>query len=206
MSKHFAQLHLHTDFSLLDGAITLDKLVKFGTDNNFKALAISDHGNIFGAVKFFQKCKKAGIKPILGMEAYLTEDAAIKNVQKKYYHLLLLVQNEKGYKNLCKLISFSFKEGFYFKPRIDYKILEKHSEGLIASTACLGGHIPQLLLHNQDDQAEERIEWFIKTFGKERFLLEVQPEDQKVQATVNKKIYELSKKTGLDIIATCDSH
>src|SRR5256885_15379568 len=121
MAQHFTHLHLHTEYSLLDGAISLDTLVKFGKEQNFKSLAITDHGNIFGAVKFFQKCKKAGIKPVLGMEAYLTEDATVKSIEKKYNHLILLVQNEIGYKNLCKLISFSYQEGFYFKPRIDYK-------------------------------------------------------------------------------------
>ncbi len=141
---------MHTDFSLLDGAISIEKLVEFGQKNQFKALAITDHGNIFGAVKFFQKCKKAGIKPILGMEAYMTEDARIKNAEKKYYHLILLVQNEIGYKNLCKLISFSFQEGFYFKPRIDYEILAKHHEGLNCYHRMLGGHIPSLLMAGQD--------------------------------------------------------
>ena len=118
--KHFTHLHLHTDFSLLDGAIQIDKLIDFGKNNHFKALAITDHGNIFGAVKFFQKCKKAALSQFLGMEAYLTEDVTIKSAEKKYYHLIFLVQNETGYKNLCKLISFAYQEGFYFKPRIDY--------------------------------------------------------------------------------------
>src|ERR1700741_1971417 len=136
--KHFTHLHLHTEFSLLDGAIGLDKLIEFGKKNNLKAMAITDHGNIFGAVKFFQKCKKAGIKPILAMEAYFTEDVTVKNSEKKYYHLILIVQNATGYKNLCKLISYSFQDGFYFKPRIDYNILEKYSEGLIVTSACLG--------------------------------------------------------------------
>src|ERR1700704_2068240 len=103
LQKHFTHLHLHTEFSLLDGAIQIDKLIEFGKKNNFKALAITDHGNIFGAVKFFQKCKKAGIKPVLGMEAYMTEDTTVKNADKKYYHLIILVQNEIGYKNLLKL-------------------------------------------------------------------------------------------------------
>jgi len=206
MSNYFTHLHLHTDYSLLDGAITLDKLVNFGKENNLKSLAISDHGNIFGAVKFFQKCKKAGIKPVLGIEAYITEDVAIKDIRNKYYHLLLLVENEKGYKNLCKLISYSFKEGFYFKPRIDYKILERYSEGLIASTACLGGHIPQLLLKNQNDRAEEKIAWFANVFGKDRFFLEIQPEDQKEQAILNQKMYTLHKEKNIELIATCDSH
>ncbi len=205
MSKHFTHLHLHTDYSLLDGAITLDKLIAFGKKQKLQALGISDHGNIFGAVKFFQKCKKAGIKPILGMEAYCTEDATIRAKDNRYYHLLLIVQNEIGYKNLCKLISFSFKEGFYFKPRIDYNILEKHSEGLIASSACLGGHIPQMLKNGQIETAEKRIDWFVDLFG-DRFYLEVQPEDQAEQVVVNNHIYDLSSKKNIPIIATCDSH
>ena len=158
MSQHFTHLHLHSEYSLLDGAISLDKLIAFGKENNFKALAITDHGNIFGAVKFFQKCKKAGIKPILGMEAYFTEDAKIKNADNKYYHLILLVQNEIGYKNLCKLISYSYQDGFYFKPRIDYAILEKHSEGLIVTSACLGGHIPKLLMADNKAAVDDRID------------------------------------------------
>src|SRR3990167_10867842 len=148
MTKHFTHLHVHTEYSLLDGAIELERLVTHAKKEGLKALAITDHGNIFGAVKFFQLCKKAGIKPILGMEAYITDNVDAKTVDNKYYHTILLVQNETGYKNLCKLISFSYQQGFYFKPRIDYAILEKHAEGLIATTACLGGHIPTLLIQN----------------------------------------------------------
>lgn len=206
MQNHFTHLHLHTEFSLLDGAISIEKLVDFGQKNQFKALAITDHGNIFGAVKFFQKCKKAGIKPILGMEAYLTEDANIKNAEKKYYHLILLVQNETGYKNLLKLISFSYQQGFYFKPRIDYAILEKHSEGLIVTTACLGGHIPSLIMSGQDAAAQERMDWFLRVFGPDRFYLEVQPEDQKEQAILNKKLFEYSAKKNIKVVAAGDCH
>jgi len=206
MSDHFTHLHLHTDFSLLDGAITVDKLVDFGKKNHMKALAITDHGNIFGGVKFFQQCKKAGIKPILGMEAYLTPDVKIKSVDDKYYHLIMLVQNAQGYKNLCKLISYSFNEGFYFKPRIDYKMLEKYSEGLIVTTACLGGHIPQLLMAGKEDAAQERIDWFLNVFGKDRFYLEVQPEDQKDQIILNKKMYEWSAKKDVQLLAAGDCH
>lgn len=206
MSQHFTHLHLHTEFSLLDGAISIEKLVEFGQKNQLKALAITDHGNIFGAVKFFQKCKKAGIKPILGMEAYMTEDANIKNAEKKYYHLILLVQNETGYKNLLKLISFSYQQGFYFKPRIDYASLEKHSEGLIVTTACLGGHIPSLLMSGQDAAAEERMDWFLRVFGPDRFYLEVQPEDQKEQAILNKKLFEYGTKKNIKLVAAGDCH
>src|SRR3990167_915422 len=178
MSQHFTHLHLHTQYSLLDGAIQLEKLINFGKKNGMKALAISDHGNIFGAVQFFQQCKKAGIKPILGMEAYLTEDVTVKAAENKYYHLILIVENEIGYRNLCKLISFSFRDGFYFKPRIDYAILEKYAEGLIVTTACLGGHIPKLLMSGQHQEVHARVDWFLRVFGRDRFFLEVQPEDQ----------------------------
>lgn len=206
MSQHFTHLHLHTDYSLLDGAISLKNLIEFGKTNNFKALAITDHGNIFGAVKFFEQCKKAGIKPILGMEAYLTEDVTVKQADKKYYHLVLLVQNATGYKNLCKLISYSFQKGFYFKPRIDYAMLEKHSEGLIATSACLGGHIPQLLISGHDKQAEERMDWFVKVFGPDRFYLEVQPDDQEEQTILNKKLFEWSAKKNIPLVAAGDCH
>ncbi len=203
---HFTHLHLHTDYSLLDGAITIEKLVAFGKANNAKALGISDHGNIFGAVKFFQQCKKAGIKPILGMEAYLTEDVKVKDAERKYYHLLIIVQNNIGYKNLCKLISYSYQEGFYFKPRIDYEMLKKHAEGLIVTSACLGGHIPQLLIKGRDEEAEKRMDWFLEVFGRDRFYLEVQPEDQKEQAILNQKIYEWSEKKNIKLVATGDCH
>ena len=206
MSQHFTHLHLHTEYSLLDGAISLDKLIEFGQKNGHKALAITDHGNIFGAVKFFQKCKKAGIKPILGMEAYFTEDAKVKNADNKYYHLILLVQNDIGYKNLCKLISYSYQEGFYFKPRIDYNILEKHSEGLIVTSACLGGHIPKLLMANNIKEAEERVDWFLRVFGRNRFFLEVQPEDQQDQVILNQKLFTLAQKKDLNCVAAGDCH
>jgi DNA polymerase III subunit alpha len=206
MSQHFTHLHLHTEYSLLDGAISLDKLIEFGKENNYKALAITDHGNIFGAVKFFQKCKKAGIKPILGMEAYFTEDAKVKNADNKYYHLIILVQNATGYKNLCKLISYSYQEGFYFKPRIDYAILEKYSEGLIVTSACLGGHIPKLLMANQTKELEIRLEWFLRVFGRDRFFLEVQPEDQEEQVILNKKLYALAAEKNIKLVAAGDCH
>lgn len=206
MSKHFTHLHVHTEYSLLDGAITLPKLVNQAKEQGLKSLAITDHGNIFGAVKFFQLCKKAGIKPILGMEAYLTEDVDQRSVEKKYYHLIILVQNEIGYKNLCKLISFSYKKGFYFKPRIDYKTLEKYSEGLIVTSACLGGHIPQLIKNGKEDIADQQINWFLDRFGTDRFYFEVQPDEQDEQKVMNKRLFELSQKYGIEPVATTDCH
>jgi DNA polymerase III subunit alpha len=206
MNNHFTHLHLHTEYSLLDGAISIEKLVEFGVQQQFKALAITDHGNVFGAVKFFQQCKKVGIKPILGMEAYLTEDATQRDAKKKYYHLILLVQNEIGYRNLCKLISFSYQKGFYFKPRIDYTMLEQHAQGLIVTTACLGGHIPTLLQNGDMNAVHTQLDWFLTVFGEHRFYLEVQPEDQKAQKELNQALYTLSIERGIPLIATGDCH
>lgn len=206
MEKHFTHLHLHTEYSLLDGAISLDKLIEYGKKFNFKALAISDHGNIFGAVKFFQKCKAAGIKPVLGMEAYFTENAQIKDAENKYYHLLIIVQNQQGYRNLCKLNAFAYQEGFYFKPRIDYQILEQYSEGLIITSACLGGHIPKLLMQSDEHKAEEKIDWFLRVFGRDRFYLEVQPDEQEEQKILNKKLFALSTKKNIQLVAAGDCH
>ncbi len=204
--KHFTHLHLHTDYSLLDGAITIEKLINFGKQQNFKALAISDHGNIFGGVKFFQAAQKAGIKPILGMEAYFTQDIKIKKADDKYYHLILLVENQIGYKNLCRLIHHSYTQGFYFKPRIDYAALEHYNEGLMVTTACLGGHIPSLLMENNNKIADEKIDWFLRVFGPERFYFEVQPDDQPDQKILNQKLYDLSKTRGVQLVAAGDCH
>jgi len=206
MAKHFTHLHVHTDYSLLDGAISIKKLVDFGKKNNLNALAITDHGNLFGAVKFFQECTRAGIKPIIGIEAYLTEDIQIRDASNKYYHLIILAQNEQGYKNLCKLNAYAYTDGFYFKPRIDYRLLKEHSQGLIVTTACLGGHIPTLLMQEQDKQANKWLDWYLQVFGPERFYLEVQPEDQKEQQQLNERLWDLSKKKGIGVVATADCH
>jgi DNA polymerase III subunit alpha len=206
MQQHFTHLHLHSEYSLLDGAITLPKLIDHAKTQGLKSLAITDHGNIFGAVKFFQLCKKAGIKPILGMEAYMAVDVNERVVDKKYYHLIILVQNEIGYKNLCKLISFSYKQGFYFKPRIDYKVLAQYSQGLIITSGCLGGHIPQLLMQENEEEARKQIDWFLTVFGRDRFYFEIQPEDQAVQKTMNAKLLQLGKELDIKCVATTDCH
>lgn len=204
-NKHFTHLHLHTDYSLLDGAITIDKLIEYGKKYNSKALAISDHGNIFAAVKFFEKCKKNNIKPIIGMEAYITDNRFTKNINNRYYHLLLLVQDEIGYKNLCKLISYSYMDGFYFKPRIDYEILEKYNKGIVATSTCVGGHIPSLLLENREEEALTKIKYMQQLF-EDRYYLEVQPPNFDKQKTLNQKIFELEHELKIPLIATGDCH
>ena len=206
--KQFVPLPLHTEFSLLDGAIRINDLLAMAKEQGWPACSISDHGNIFGAVKFFKAASKAGIKPILGCEMYLTPDAKIKpaKTERKYFHLLVTVQNEIGYRNLCRLLEFSYTTGFYFKPRIDYEALQKNSEGLIVSTACLAGHIPVLLREGKEQEAEKRINWFLNVFGKERFYFEVMPIFEEDQRITNELLFKKAKQFGITTIATADSH
>ena len=205
-NKHFVQLHLHTEFSLLDGAIKIKELLSFAKEQNWKAIGISDHGNIFGAVKFFKMAQKEGIKPVLGCEMYMTPDVKIKNKDLPYYHILLIVQNKEGYKNLCKLMAFSYQHGFYFKPRIDYEALSKHSGGLIVGTACVVGHIPCLLRDGMIDEAKDRVDWFLDVFGKERFYCEVMPPDFEKQKITNKLLFQYAPEWGVNLLATNDAH
>ena len=153
----FVHLHNHTIYSLLDGLTKLDELVEMAKSDGAPAVAITDHGVMYGAIEFYQKCKKAGIKPIIGVEAYLAPESrfnkATKDDEERNYHLLLLAKNNQGYKNLLKLVTAAHLEGYYYKPRIDWEVLSKHSEGLIACTACLGGEIPRLINSGKLDRA-----------------------------------------------------
>lgn len=206
MSKHFTQLHLHTEFSLLDGAIRIPDLLTFAKEQEWKAVGISDHGNIFGAVKFFQLAKKEGIKPVLGIEMYFTPDIAIKDAKEKYFHLVLIVQNKVGYRNLCKMLAIAYQQGYYFKPRIDYATLEKYSEGLIVTTACVGGHIPTLLQAGNIAEAKLRSQWFLDVFGKDRFFFELAPAEFDKQIVLNPLLLQYGQEWGISSIATSDAH
>jgi DNA polymerase III subunit alpha len=206
MNKHFVQLHLHTEFSLLDGAIKLPELMTFAQEQKWKAIGFSDHGNVFGAVKFFQAAKKANIKPVLGTEFYFSPDVTVKNVKEKYFHITIFVQNEIGYKNLCRLMAYAFQNGFYFKPRIDLAALKKYNEGLIIGSACLGGYIPTMINEGRFTDAENHINWFLDVFGKERFYLEVMPPQQEIDKIVLPKLFEYGKQFDIDCIATNDAH
>lgn len=206
MSKHFTQLHLHTEFSLLDGAIRIPDLLNFAKEQEWKAVGISDHGNIFGAVKFFQQAKKVGVKPVLGIEMYFTPDIAIKDAKEKYFHLVLIVQNKVGYRNLCKMLAIAYQQGYYFKPRIDYATLEKYSEGLIVTTACVGGHIPTLLQAGNIAEAKQRSQWFLDVFGKDRFFFELAPAEFDKQIILNPLLLQYGQEWGISAIATSDAH
>jgi len=169
MHKPFVHLHVHTEFSLLDGAARIKKLVKLAKEYNMPAVAITDHGNMFGATRFFDACKEVGIKPIFGTEFYVDDDLTVKKGKQRFAHLVILAKNEQGYKNLSMLNTIAFRDGFYYKPRIDYKTLEQYHEGLICLSACLGGDVPRLILEEQYEKAEELILWFKNLFGEDYY-------------------------------------
>ena len=206
----FVHLHNHSDYSLLDGASSIKGLVTRAKEMGSPALGLTDHGNMFGALRFYQECRAAQLNPLVGCEFYLADGPrSLKQGTEsgnKYYHLILLAQNEGGYRNLLKLTSRGYTEGFYYKPRIDFELLQGHNEGLICSTACLGGEIPQLILIGKEDKAEAVARQYRELFGPERFYLELQDHGIPEQTKVNKTLVELSKRTGIPLVATNDSH
>jgi len=207
----FIHLHVHSHYSLLDGLSQIDALVNFAKKEGAPAIALTDHGVMYGAIEFYQKCTKAGIKPIIGMETYLARGSRLDKVyvkgEKQSHHLLLLAKNNEGYKNLMKLTSIGHLEGYYYKPRIDWETLVKHHEGLIACTACLGGEIPQLILKGHIDQARARIIDYQELFGVGNFYLELQDhKNLEGQELVNQQLIKFSHELGVPVIATNDSH
>ena len=203
--KPFVHLHVHTEYSLLDGAARIKKLVKLAKEYGMPAVAITDHGNMYGATHFFDACKEVGIKPIFGTEFYVAPDIHNKTGKQNFSHLILLVKNEQGYKNICKLNTIAFVDGFYYKPRIDYKTLEQYHEGLVCLSACIAGDIPKLILQEQYEKAEELTLWFKNLFGDD-FYLEIQSNGLPEQAIVNAKLREFSKKFNIKLVATNDVH
>ena len=170
----FTHLHLHTEYSLLDGACRIEPLVLRAKELGMTALAITDHGNMYGAVDVYKTCKKHGIKPIIGCEVYVAPRTRFdreKVLDKDYNHLILLCENETGYKNLIKLVSLSYTEGYYYKPRVDHDILEKYHEGLICLSACLAGEIPQAILERDYEKAKNTALWYREVFGEENYFL-----------------------------------
>jgi DNA polymerase-3 subunit alpha len=153
----FAHLHLHTQYSLLDGAIRTKDLCRTVSERGMKTVAVTDHGNMFGTVQFYEDATKHGIKPILGCEAYIADGDMQTRVDRKNYHIVLLAKNQAGFKNLQRLVSFGYLRGFYYNPRIDRQVLRDHSEGLIGLSACLSGHVSRLILAGQIDEAKARV-------------------------------------------------
>ena len=203
--KNFVHLHVHTEYSLLDGAIRCGDLAKRCAEWEMPAVAMTDHGVMYGAVEFYQKCKAAGVKPIIGCEMYVSPEG-IDSRQKKYNHLLLLAENDEGYHNLIKLVSIANTKGFYYKPRVDHELLAQYSKGLIASSACLAGEIPRFIVAGREDEALARAHLYRDIFGKENFFLEIQPNRISEQAIVNKALIKMAREHDFPLIATNDSH
>ncbi|MGC8981572.1 MAG: DNA polymerase III subunit alpha [Minisyncoccia bacterium] len=206
----FTHLHVHTHYSLLDGLCKIDNLIQRAKELGYESLAITDHGNLYGAIEFYKKCKKEGIKPIIGVEAYLAPRTIYDKTPKidsKSYHLVLLAKNHEGYKNLIKLVTKSHLEGFYYKPRIDKNLLREFNKGLICLSGCLMGEIPKILLQKGFDEAKKVVYEYLDIFGKENFYLEIQYHPGIAES---KKLYQmlidLSKKTDVPLVATQDVH
>ncbi len=206
----FVHLHNHSDYSLLDGAASIKSLVDKAESLGMKHLAITDHGNMFGVLRFYKACKAKGINPIIGCEFYVAPKSRLvksgSEKQNKYYHLVLLAKNKIGYQNLMVLVSQGYLDGFYYKPRIDNELLEKHAEGLICTSACLAGEIPTHLLNGQHDEARKTAEYYRSLFGPDGYYLELQDHGIPEQKQVNPQIIQLSRETGIPLIATNDIH
>ena len=210
MAKNFTHLHVHSHYSLLDGLPKIDQLLERVQELNMDSVALTDHGNLYGAVEFYKKAKAKGIKPILGCEIYLAfEGMADKRpgVDDTIYHLIVLVKNEKGYQNIVKLLTRAHLDGFYYKPRVDEKLLAQHADGLIALSACLAGKVSRAILAGKLAEAEKIALRYQDIFGKGNYYLELQNHPNiKEQETVNKELIAISKRTGIPLVATADSH
>ncbi|MBL8155113.1 MAG: DNA polymerase III subunit alpha [Anaerolineae bacterium] len=209
--QNFVHLHVHTEYSLLDGLSRIDGLVDRAKSLGMPALAITDHGAMFGVIDFYRACKSAGIKPIIGVEAYLArrsmQDRDPK-LDKRPYHMLLLAQNETGYRNLLKIASAAQLDGYYYRPRIDREFLAQHSAGLIATSGCLAAQIPSLIMEGNDDEARELIGWYQDVFGRDNFYLELQQHDIPELETLNRWLLDYSRTnhTNVPLLATNDVH
>ncbi len=205
----FVHLHLHTEYSLLDGACRIDRLMDRVKELGQTAVAITDHGVMYGCIDFYKAAKEAGVKPIIGCEVYVARRRMadrVHGIDNDPYHLVLLCKDNGGYQNLCKLVSEAFLNGFYGKPRVDLELLEKYHEGLIALSACLGGAIPQYLLEEDYEAAKEYAVNLARIFGKDHFYLELQDHGIEAQRPVNQGIQRLARETGLPLVVTNDAH
>src|SRR6478672_5418381 len=213
----FSHLHVHTQYSLLDGAASIPSLYKKAVDDGMPALAISDHGNMFGAFEFVSQAYKhldehgkPKVKPIVGCEFYVVADRHRRSFTKEEkdnrYHQILLAKNEIGYRNLVKLTSLGYMEGLYGKyPRIDKQLIEKYHEGLIANTCCIGAYVPQTILHDGEEKAEKEFKWWLDMFGDD-YIIELQRHNIKEQEIINQTLLKFAKKYNVPVIATNDSH
>ena len=201
----FSHLHCHTQYSLLDGAARIQTLLERAAEYEIEAVAITDHGNLFGVPEFYRTAEKIGIQPIIGCEFYLTPASRHDRNERTRYHQVLLAKNETGYRNLIKLSSLSYLEGYYYKPRIDHELLTQYHEGLIATTCCLQGEIPQTILHKGEEAARRLFEWYLELFG-EDYYIEIQDHGLPEQKKVNAILLRWAQEYGVKVIATNDVH
>jgi DNA polymerase-3 subunit alpha len=206
----FVHLHTHSDFSLLDGAASVESLVAQAAVHGMGALALTDHGNMFGAPKFYLECRKADVKPIIGSEFYVAPESRLDRTGgekgARYHHLVLLARNAEGYQNLLRLSTLSYLEGFYYKPRIDEELLERYHGGLLALSGCMGGEIPRLVLNGQNEAAVRKAAWYRELFGDGNFYLELQDQGIPEQRAVVAGLADISRRTGIPLVATNDIH
>ena len=210
MPSKFVHLHTHSHYSLLDGLIKIDDLVDEAVKLGMPAIALTDHGNMYGTIEFYKKCHKAGIKPIIGVETYIALESMLQkrpNIDNKRHHLILLAKNETGYKNLLKIVTASYLEGYYYKPRVDKEFLKKHHEGLIALSACMAGEVSRMIERKDPERAEKAAREYEDIFGKGNFYIEIShhPDIEK-HSDIQKGLVELARKTGTPLVATQDVH
>src|SRR5215471_10778277 len=207
----FVHLHLHTEYSLLDGACRLDRLMERAHELKFPSIAITDHGVLYGAVDFYQAAREKGLKPIIGCEVYVAPGSRLDKKTASggrdvYHHLVLLAKDEAGYKNLIRLVTAAHLDGYYYKPRIDKELLAARKEGLLALSGCLASEIPEAIQKDQLGKARDAIDWFKQTLGPENFYLELQNHGIPEQAKVNRQLIAWAKEFGLKLVATNDVH
>ena len=203
----FVHLHCHTDYSLLDGACEIDQLMKITAEQKMPAVAMTDHGNLFGAVQFYNAARHAGVHPVIGCEVYVSQKGhKTRSDTDRYNHLVLLCENQEGYRNLINLVSTAYLDGFYYKPRIDMDLLNQHSKGLIGLSACLRGHIPETILSDKYDDAKRLALSYADIFGRKNFFLEIQNHHLEQDKRLTPELNRLSHETGLPLVATNDSH
>src|ERR671923_501875 len=206
--SEFVHLHLHTDYSLLDGACDIEKLVARTKQLQMPAVAVTDHGNIFGAANFYHAAKAAGIKPILGCELYICKKDDHRGPPEgdTYNHLTVLAENDEGYRNLVKITSEASLHGFYYKPRVSKKFLAEHARGLIGLSGCLKGEVAEFLMEEKYEAAREAAATYRDIFGKENFFLEIQDQGLAQEHKIHPALFRLEKDLGLPLVATNDSH